>query len=83
MAKWRVEQRKFDKAKGFWAGNGSWEVEGDSAEEALKYVFFNIIDKPEEFQEVISSASKELYGIAASKGQKSWSVRPAGSGAPG
>ena len=35
MAKWKVEQRKFDPAKEIWSGDGLWEVQAKSAEEAL------------------------------------------------
>ena len=44
MAKWTVEQRKLDPAKQIWLGNGVWEVQAKTAEEALKYVFIEYLN---------------------------------------
>jgi hypothetical protein len=83
MARWRVEQRTFDPATEIWSGDGLWEVQAKTAEEALEQVFVVYLDGAEELKRFIPQAQKELYGIYLSVDQKSWSVRPSGSGVPG
>ncbi|MEJ2717321.1 MAG: hypothetical protein P8182_09310 [Deltaproteobacteria bacterium] len=83
MAKWTVEQRKFDAATGIWAGNGVWEVEAKTPEQALEYVFVEYLERAEDFKQFIPLATKELYGLVLTVDPHSWSVRPAGAGVPG
>jgi hypothetical protein len=83
MAKWKVEQRTFDPATEIWSGDGLWEVQAKTAEEALEQVFVVHLDKAEELTRFIPLSQKELYGIYLAVDRKAWSVRPAGSGVPG
>jgi len=83
MAKWTVEQLKFDPTKEIWSRNGIWAVEAETPQEALKYTFINHLDKADEFDQVISQAKAELYGLTVTVGRKTWSVKPAGAGVPG
>ncbi|MBI4773796.1 MAG: hypothetical protein HY788_06380 [Deltaproteobacteria bacterium] len=83
MAKWTVEQRKLDASKGIWTKNGTWEVEAQEPDEALKYVFVNYLDLTDEFDRFIRQASKELFGLTLTVENKSWLVKPAGAGVPG
>ena len=83
MAKWRIEQRKFDASKEIWSRHGTWEVEAQEPEEALKYVFINYLEMTDEFDRFIPQATKELFGLTLTVENKSWLVKPAGSGVPG
>jgi hypothetical protein len=83
MAKWRVEQLKLDPKKKIWSRNGIWQVDGETAQEALRYVFANYLQMADDFDRVISQASSELYGLSLTVDNKSWSVRPDGAGMPG
>jgi len=83
MAKWRVEQLKYDANTQIWAKKGSWEVAGETPEEALKYVFVNYLEMAQEFDEHISEATPDLYGLTLRVDDRIWSVKPAGAGVPG
>ena len=83
MAKWTVEQRKFDPAKQIWSGNGSWEVKAKTAEQALEHVFVEYLDRADDVERLLPLATKELFGLVLTVDPHSWSVRPAGSGVPG
>lgn len=83
MAKWTVEQRKFDPVKQIWSGNGAWEVQAKTPEQALEYVFVQYLDRAKDVERLLPLATKELYGIVLTVDDHSWSVRPAGAGVPG
>jgi hypothetical protein len=69
--------------KKIWSRNGIWQVDGETAQEALRYVFANYLQMADDFDRVISQASSELYGLSLTVDNKSWSVRPDGAGMPG
>lgn len=83
MAKWKVEQRRFDPAKTIWSGEGLWEVPAATPVEALEHVFKVYLERGEEFKQYLPLVQIELYGAFLTVDDKSWSVRPAGAGVPG